>query len=390
VIPRRPTSVRRLTVVTCVVLGAYLLASCRANPPTAASRVESGHKPVGSCTKQPSNVSWHHLDQGSWTRHAPPPFPRARAVTVWTGTELLLWGGDSSFGGTHHADGAAYDPEAGSWRKLPPGPLSGRSLAGAAWTGCEVVIWGGYGPNERRFGDGAAYDPATDSWRSIAHAPIGARMPLAAVWTGREMIVWGSYERPAGAADGAAYDPDRDTWRRIAPAPRRLNFATTVWTGTEMIVVGARLDNNNASRTAYAVGLAYNPRRDAWRELPGSRLSPQSSALAWSGTDVIAWDYALNAQAYDPRSDRWRSLPRAPLRSYECYPQTVEIGSFVMAWYCGQAALWDIVDGAWHRINTPAPIVPGSPTAAGGVVLFAGATHESTHNSLWAYRPPST
>ncbi|CAN5515229.1 hypothetical protein BH24ACT26_BH24ACT26_14370 [soil metagenome] len=335
---------------------------------------------------------WQNLRPG-WTKLAPPPEPRTDPVSVWTAregaVELFLWGGYTGYGGSVHADGFAWSPDTNDWRRLPDAPLAPHSRAGAVFTGSEVIVWGGYGSNQESLGDGAAYDIAADSWRSIAEAPITARAPLSTIWTGREMIVWGSYERPSGQADGAAYDPSDDTWRPIARAPRSLDLATTVWTGDEMVVFGALLDNNNASRTDHAVGLAYDPESDSWRELAPSQLSPQASAIAWTGSEVIAWDYGLRAAAYNPTKDRWRSLPDVPLKSYECYPASVDIGSFVMAWFCGQAALWDFADGGWRKIPTPEAVVPGRPVAAGEVVFFAGAAHESEYSSLWVYAPPA-
>jgi N-acetylneuraminic acid mutarotase len=339
----------------------------------------------------PQGHAWKNLGPG-WTELPPPPGPRSDAVSVWTAregaVELLVWGGYTEYGASVHADGFAWSSQTNQWRRLPEAPLAPRYQAGTVFTGSEVMVWGGYGSKSEPLGDGAAYNPATDSWRSIGEAPISARAPLSTVWTGEEMIVWGSYDRPSGHADGAAYDPSRNRWRPIARAPRALNLATTVWTGDEMIVFGALLDNNNASRTDHAVGLAYDPGTNSWRELPSTHLSPQASATAWTGKEVIAWDYELHAAAYDPNEDRWRALPDVPLRFYECYPASVAIGSFVMAWYCGDAALWDFLDGGWRRIRTPNAVVPGYPVGAGEVVLFAGATHESKHNSLWAYAPP--
>jgi len=156
-----------------------------------------------------------------------------------------------------------------------------------------------------------------------------------------------------------------------------------------MIVFGAQLDNNNTSKLDHAVGIAYDPESDSWRELPEVALSPQASAIAWTGEEVIAWDYELSTAEYDPAANQWRELPRVPLRFYECYPATDTVGSYVFAWFCGEAALWDFRDGGWERIETPKQIVPGEPVAAGEVLLFAGATHESTHNSLWIYAPPA-
>jgi hypothetical protein len=303
---------------------------------------------------------------------------------VWTGNELIYWGGDTGYGGTHHADGAAYDPLSGAWRELSPAPISGRSSAGAVWTGQEVVIWGGWA--DEPVGDGAAYSPAENTWRKLADSPLGSRDPIATVWTGAEMIVWGSTSRPEGSADGAAYDPVADRWRSIAQAPLTLNLASAVWTGTEMIVYGALLDNNNASDSEYAQGIAYDPSTDAWRILPSFPLSPQASSAVWTGTEMIVWDYELAAGAYDPFSDRWRSLPDAPLDFGECYPSSAFSNYLMIAHYCSVGALFDADFDQWPKFDWPDAVVAGRPVSADGVFFFAGATHEGTHNALWAYR----
>jgi hypothetical protein len=59
------------------------------------------------------------------------------------------------------------------------------------WTGSEMIIWGGslYGTD---LNTGEKYNPATDAWTitSTINAPQG-RNDHTAVWTGTEMIVWG-------------------------------------------------------------------------------------------------------------------------------------------------------------------------------------------------------
>ncbi len=95
---------------------------------------------------------------------------RSGHVSVWTGTELVVWGGSRTTepGITEPlADGAAYDPASDTWRMLAPSPLAGRSGAGVVWTGAEILVLatqsGGVLPTR----DGAAYDPATDTWRVL-------------------------------------------------------------------------------------------------------------------------------------------------------------------------------------------------------------------------------
>src|ERR1043166_4865679 len=67
----------------------------------------------------------------------------------------------------------------------------GRVNHTAVWTGSEMIVWGGLG-NLSVFNTGGRYDPSTDSWvaTSTSNAPT-ARDSHSAVWTGSAMIVWG-------------------------------------------------------------------------------------------------------------------------------------------------------------------------------------------------------
>ena len=58
------------------------------------------------------------------------------------------------------------------------------------WTGSEMIVWGGN--NSIRLNTGGRYDPSTDSWvaTSLVNAPA-ARTLHSAVWTGNEMIRMG-------------------------------------------------------------------------------------------------------------------------------------------------------------------------------------------------------
>src|SRR5207245_1487060 len=62
----------------------------------------------------------------------------------------------------------------------------------AVWTGSEMIAWGG--DNGYELNTGGRYNPGTDSWAatSTTNAP-SARYAHTAVWTGSEMIVWGGY-----------------------------------------------------------------------------------------------------------------------------------------------------------------------------------------------------
>src|SRR5690348_9883147 len=98
---------------------------------------------------------------------------------------MIIWGGGD--GPTYFNTGGRYNPATDTWTSTStinaPDPRSSHT---AVWTGTEMIIWGGV-----LFNTGGRYNPDTDSWisTSTTNAP-SARYVHTAVWTGSEMIVW--------------------------------------------------------------------------------------------------------------------------------------------------------------------------------------------------------
>ena len=89
-------------------------------------------------------------------------FPRQGHVAVWTGSQLLVWGGmtgETSAPRPEH--GESYDPLTNGWSPLPKSVLRGRTSPSAVWTGTMMIIWGGgsVGDDPAAFTDGASYTP---------------------------------------------------------------------------------------------------------------------------------------------------------------------------------------------------------------------------------------
>jgi N-acetylneuraminic acid mutarotase len=134
-----------------------------------------------------------------WTPMAPYPQttePAARDSfsSVWTGTHMLVWGGTGrteSCRPCQHDDGAAYELSSDSWKLMTPSPLSARGNHRAIWTGKEMVVWGGFSTTE--LNDGAAYNPASDSWSQLPVSPVLGRQGQAMVKVGDNLIVWGGH-----------------------------------------------------------------------------------------------------------------------------------------------------------------------------------------------------
>lgn len=250
------------------------------------------------------------------------------SILVWTGHTVLVWGyenhGIGTFSGKHRL--LAYDPETKAWQRRADPPLGPLIQAHPIWTGHELVVWGGNFNGEDAPAQGAAYDPGTNKWRGITDAPLSTRENPMIVWTGHEVIVWGGLSNgKATAADrleGAAYDPATDSWRALPPSGSRpVSLAAAAWTGHEMIVSGIA----QGGPPVASVGVAYNPTTNAWRDIASTPLSPrEQTAWAWTGHELVVWggitftsgrQTLADGAAYDPTTDQWRLLATAPLSS---------------------------------------------------------------------------
>jgi N-acetylneuraminic acid mutarotase len=187
------------------------------------------------------------------------PAGRQYHTAVWTGSEMIVWGGRGDF---YFDNGGRYNPAANTWSPVATaGAPTARIFHTAVWTGNEMIVWGGFRLDQtaHSLSDGARYRPAVNSWTPLAAAgaPTG-RDSHTAVWTGSEMIVWGGEAGIVELGDGARYNPAADHWTAVTTesAPVARSFHTAVWTGSEMIISGGRADARVFGDT-----FSYQPRR---------------------------------------------------------------------------------------------------------------------------------
>ena len=267
--------------------------------------------------------------QNAWstlsTEH-PGPSARTGHSGVWTGHELLVWGGTEGF--ALPRTGGRYDPATGSWVPMASGSgcPSGRFDHTAIWTGREMVVWGGHtSPRSGGEQTGGRYDPLADAWAPTSIGP-GCPQPRfghGTVWTGSRMLVWGGASVPGNClfpqrtTIGGSYDPATDTWQALssAGAPLEREYHSAVWTGREMVVWGGeQRDFCVGYGQLLATGGRYDPATDSWRPTSTSG-SPPARTLAtavWSGSEMIVWGGTTGRGGgfrtggrYDPVLDRW-------------------------------------------------------------------------------------
>lgn len=334
-----------------------------------------------------------------WRRLAAAPLsPRVGHSAVWTGSELLVWGGRVPGGGPK-ADGAAYDLARDRWRRLPSAPLAGRFGHAAVWTGTELLVWGGSRParagrSEVALTDGAAYRPATQTWRPIAKAPLSGDT---AVWTGTELLAFGrvsagstprlggaayhpgsgnwrrlaTAQLPAGnafrivlagstvaaftyrdgerACHGGLYELAADTWVRIGSCPLLpIMYPQPIWTGSRIVLLtwGSEWfdggEVNPWPERVYTNGI-YDPASDTWKR-PAARpdgLQPgYGGQFVWTGREVLLWGLG-GGVAYDPSANSWRPMAEAPFERE--FPTSTWTGAELLVW--GGTTGEDCVDG---------------------------------------------
>lgn len=263
---------------------------------------------VTACHPRDAQLKWQALP----TEGA--PSPRRLHVAVWTGKEMLVWGGMVDGAGNGTASGAAYDPKSDTWRPLSEkGAPSARHSPQAVWTGKQLLVWGGFQKGGYAK-DGGAYDPATDSWTPIPEAKVSGRTRAVSVWTGAEMVVWGGINGSGTLADGARYAPESSTWSTLpGSGPKSRASHVGVWTGTEMLVWGG-----TDTFDWFADGRHLDVTGNAWKYETSTTNAPtlrESATGLWAVNSMLVWggwnggDYLDTGAAYEPTTQTWTELP---------------------------------------------------------------------------------
>jgi len=264
----------------------------------------------------------------TWRRLHPLPGPTGNYdgsyQAVWTGREMLVFG---------PFDFQAYTPATNHWRRLRSGGTGAGALI--VWTGRDVLSWGGDCCGDAA-NAGASFDPATNTWRQLPVSPLAPSQGPQGAWDGHELVVLVSgldpegNPYPASLPRAAAYNPATRTWRPIAAPPERRAGAVGVWDGEEILFIGGSAMRGGATTTK--IGLAYDPVGNRWlRLLPAPPFGYGLSAVR-AGGRVLAWGgVPAHGAEYVPAAGRWFALPRAPLRGRQ-FPAVVWTGRALLVW----------------------------------------------------------
>jgi N-acetylneuraminic acid mutarotase len=305
----------------------------------------------------------------SWAPTSITNAPTARFVhtAVWTGSEMIVWGGYNN--GSRLNTGGRYDPSTDTWTATTTANApDGRYSHTAVWTGSEMVVWGGSGATH--LNTGGRYNPTTDTWiaTSTTSAPIGRELHTA-VWTGKEMIVWGGVNNITNLNTGGRYIANTDSWTATSTtnAPTARYDHTAVWTGGKMIVWGGF--NGGSLNT----GGQYDPGTDSWTatSTSGAAAARYAHTAVWTGSEMIVWGgenpNVLNIGGrYDPGTDSWTATSTSGAPAARYWHTAVWTGSEMIVWGGGDNTDFFNTGGRYCAAApspTPTPTPTSTPTA---------------------------
>ena len=324
----------------------------------------------------PSTDSW----TATSTTNA--PVARGRHTAVWTGTEMIVWGGFSS-GATFLNTGGRYSPTTDSWTATTTtnAPTARRTHT-AVWTGTEMIVWGGSPTISTYLNTGGRYNPSTDSWvaTSTTNAPT-ARRYHTAVWTGSEMIVWGGYFQDSMNHywnTGGRYDPVSDNWTPTSTtnAPDGRAIHTAIWTGSQMVVWGGTFFDGIIEDLN--TGGIYTPGTDSWTatsttNVPGGRYR---HTAVWIGSEMIVWGGTLDDATFLNTGGRYSlSTNTWTATSSNNAPSAREDHRAV--WTGSQMIVWGGYDGGY--VNT------GGRYCAHSAPMVQSAVSRKTHGAAGTF-----
>jgi Putative binding domain, N-terminal/Galactose oxidase, central domain/Kelch motif len=303
----------------------------------------------------------------TWTFTNPNGAPSQRYghSAVWTGSEMIVWGGYQN--GRYFNDGARYDPATDTWFPTTiSGAPSPRRYHAAVWSGFELLVWGGSSPDNLFTGDGARYNPMTNSWTRMSQSgALSGRYAHSGIWSGTEIIIWGGTDGNSLLNSGARYDPYRDTWTATTTsgAPEGRRYHSVVWTGSEMIVWGGE------GGTQLNTGSRYNPRTDTWSATSTLNApSPRDSHTAvYTGSEMIVWGgsnanypyYLSTGARYSPSTNSWSPIDTSGAPAPRSDHTAIWTGNEMILW--GGASLsgtlntggrYDPASNIWKTTNT--------------------------------------
>lgn len=291
------------------------------------------------------------------------PSARWGATLLWTGREILVYGGRATLSGPALTSGASFDPATGLWSPIASG-LVGHVLAIGGATASQAFIWGGWGATtgstlvgtaERYTTDTAAwaaasttsgapgtlqdpawtvtetglllwgglswgnatnqfwsYDLLGNSWTSLGAFGTTARSGAFGVWDSRSFVVWAG--RGTAGVSNTGWIYDGGLWTAMdsanAPTARYAAFRETGWAFAvgvgNIVFLGGRDSTGKVLSDGGMYGSSPPSGSATWNAIANWNSGEQHlwAVAAYAGGEVLIWG-GNNGTADTATGERW-------------------------------------------------------------------------------------
>lgn len=330
-----------------------------------------------SSLDSPISVQSYSLRPGSDQNHLPPGPLTARwsPDVLWTGQEMIVWGGAKTPGPPHLVEGATFDPATNEWRRIPDSPLKSEQATRAVWTGTEMVVIG----EEATVG----WDPRNRQWQLIAKGMPPSLDPGMSVAFGSQIVTW-TIDGPHVLAEGQDWDamPDPGVGQ-----PGLLGGSVLRVVDSSLFAIGQ--EDCDRLVTSWSDGRWTEPARISLEASPPACGHPNQTAVV--DGDLIFWDDTSGAVvSFDPSSGLVGELSPFPLPTTEHASGPVQLDDAFLVPAGLEAAILDPSADRWTAVDLPGLGTDVDMVWTGEEILMWGkCCYGPDDVDAWRWAPPT-
>lgn len=314
------------------------------------------------------------------------PVARTDHAAVWTGTQMLAFGGRRAGGDDMwEKTGATYDPATNKWTSMGGDALAPTlSFPQAVMADSKAVVLGVGSVTGLNGTLIDAYDTSSNSWKNVTliNDTAAVLTGISMIQTGDQLLLWGGF---AGAPLNSSLREGKlltykniivsnDPPFQMAPiseveAPKARFNHSAVWTGREMIIFGG-MGFNTYLKSGEAGVWTPNGAQGTWRSLslPSESIQPPvyKNIAVWTGSKMLVWGGTIASSdtpsgagsIYDPATDQWTAMSNVDAPSARKEVRGVWSGKYLIIIGAAKKGVDPVVDAyydpsinKWTRIS---------------------------------------
>ncbi len=306
-----------------------------------------------------------------------PMFPRFLADVIWTGEEMIVWGGSTTFDGPHLIDGARFDPDSDQlsdpWTLIPRLPVTGEMPTRALPLGEDLFVVSD---------EGTFLLSTSNVWTHLADGIMPPRQSGLMVQS--QGMVFLKNEAGVFSLDVAS----GSEWAQL-PEPPFENGELEADRSLSGMVASESLLYVSLRQPCLRREIAeWNGVR--WRILPDVSLGTSELADCASGnqmwatpTGLVLWDADHPTMVYSAEFDTWHEAAPIPVGGQDGPPGPVPMDDrYFMVPQDGKCAIFDIETETWSVAD-----LPGSGDESS--IVWTGTEFLAwTGTDAWRFTPP--